>query len=112
MTQQNKVRFNAQNIKAETAKAVLINMPHKSNYDGFCFWVSAKLVRDAGGKGYFKTFSFTDEFEFKLLKFGNGRYNSRDVISEKTITAAEMIESFSSESQIKFLKRIKKTVRF
>ena len=91
-----KCNLNVQNIETETEKAVLIKMPHKSNYDGFKFWHPKKLVREAGGKGYFLTFSFTDEFEFKIFKNGNGRYNQRDIISETVISAAEMAVQFTN----------------
>ena len=88
-----KIQFNAQNIEHETDKATLIKMPHNSDYDGYVFWFPSKLIRDcAKGKGYFKTMSFTDEFEFKLKKMGkNG-----NVLSEVTISSEIMIEQFSN----------------
>lgn len=89
-----KCDLNAQNIKTKTEKAVLISMPHSSKFDGFQFWHPQKLVREVGGRGYFYTFSFTNEFEFKLKKMGQGRYNKFEVIDEKTISADEMIEAF------------------
>ena len=95
MAKWNKIRFNVQNVEAETERSVLINMPHKSKFDGFRFWHPKKLVRDEGQKGWGLSFSFTDEFVFKLVKNGKGRFNSRDVIDEKTITAAEMMEVFA-----------------
>ena len=88
-----KCDLNAQNIKVKTEKAVLITMPHSSKFDGFQFWHPIKLVRRVG-IGYFYTFSFTNEFEFKLKKMGQGRYNRSEVIDEKTISADEMIEAF------------------
>lgn len=33
-----KITVNVQNVEAETGKAVLITMRHKSDYDGFKFW--------------------------------------------------------------------------
>lgn len=96
MAEWHKVQFNVQNIVVDTGKAVLIQMPHKSEYDGFKFWHPSKLVRDAGGKGYFKTFSFTDDFKFKLLKYGKGRYNKYDVIDEIEIDCEEMMNAFKS----------------
>lgn len=58
--------------------------------------IQANSVRDAGGKGYFKTFSFTDDFKFKLLKYGKGRYNKSDVIDEIEIDCEEMMNAFKS----------------
>lgn len=91
-----KIKFNSQNIENETARAVLIKMPNESIYKGYKFWHPSKLVRDEGGKGYFKSFSFTDEFEFKLIKYGNGRYNRYKVIEEKNISVEEMLEQFNT----------------
>lgn len=87
------VRFNAQNIQTETAKAVLINMPHSSEYDGYSFWHPSKLVR-SGSHSYEKTLSYTDDFTFKLKKFGKGKYNKFDVIDELEIGAEEIEEIF------------------
>lgn len=110
-----KVRFNVQNIITETDKAVLIQMPHSSAYDGFKFWHPAKLIRDVGDQGDAKAFSFTDSFKFKLFKNGQGKYNKceiietlyiffhsfdpgkynqREIIDQKEITAKDMIEAF------------------
>ena len=91
MAKWHKVSFNAQNIEHETANAVLINMRHNSAYDGFQFWNPKMLVRV---EGYNLTFSFTDEFEFKLVKHVKGRYNQRDIIDQKTISADEMLEQW------------------
>lgn len=87
------ININRQNIEAQTAKAVLFKMPHKSRYDGFVFWHSAKLVRD-GRHSNAVSIGYTDDFKFKLRKYGNGRYNGNKCIDEKEITAAEFEEAF------------------
>ena len=93
-----KINFNAQNIEAETASSVLIKMENKSQFKDFKFWHSKKLVRCVGGKGYFMTFSFTDEFNFKLFKNGKGRYNAKDKIAEIELSADEMIEAWGQKN--------------
>ena len=87
------VNINTNLIKTETSKSVLINCPHSSKYDGFCFWHSAKLVRN-GRHSAAVSIGYTDDFTFKLKKYGKGKYNSRDVISEVEISVSEFEEMF------------------
>lgn len=87
-----KIIISNNNIETSTEKSVLIKMKHNSNYDGYVFWHPAKLVRS---ENKMKSFSFNETFTFKLKKFGNGKYNKFEVISEKEISASEMIEEWS-----------------
>ena len=97
-----KVTVNVQNIKAETEKAVLIAMPHSSDFDGFEFWHPKKLVRQCKmGKGWIYSMSFTDEFEFKLKKMGQGRYNqseNRPLFKPSCFKCAQFFGRYQRES--------------
>ena len=90
-----KVYFNSQNIEHEAAKATLIKMPNKSEFAGYMFWHPTKLVREEGGKGYHMSFSFTEEFEFTLRKYGQ----NRQVTAEKIIGWDEMLEAFEQVNE-------------
>lgn len=90
-----KVYFNSQNIEHDTAKAVLIKMPNKSEYAGYKFWHPTKLVREEGGRGYHMSFSFTEEFQFTIRKHGQ----NRQVTAEKIIGWDEMLEAFEQVNE-------------
>ena len=90
-----KVYFNSQNIEHETAKAVLVKMPNKSEYAGYKFWHPSKLVREEGGKGYHMSFSFTEGSEFTLRKYGK----NRQITAEEVIGYAEMLEAFEQVNE-------------
>lgn len=86
-----KIEISANNIEASTDKAVLIKMKHNSNFDGFVFWHPKKLVRE---EGKMFTFSFNDEFKFNLKKYGQGKWNSREVVREDSIGANIMLDEW------------------
>lgn len=87
------LQINKNLIKYDTGKAVLIAMPHSSEYDGYKFWHPSKLVRP-GSHAAAVTIGYTDEFVFRLKKYGNGRYNSREVLDEIPLAGDEMAAIF------------------
>lgn len=87
------ININANQVKAETCRSVLINMPHGSDYDGWCFWHPAKLVRE-GRHSAALSLSYTDEFVFRLKKYGHGRYDWNEVLAEKEIGPEELEAAF------------------
>lgn len=87
------ININTNQIKADTGKAVLITMPHNSDYDGYAFWHTSKLIRN-GRHSASVSLGYTDDFTFTLKKYGKGRYNSREVIDEKVIDVEEFENAF------------------
>lgn len=87
-----KITISENNIEASTNKAVLIKMKHNSNFDGFVFWHPKKLVRE---EGKMLTFSFNDEFKFNLKKYGQGKWNCRDVVREENVGANSMLAEWA-----------------
>ena len=76
MSRWKKVQINRQNIQAETARAVLIKMPKNS---GYVFWHPSNLVRE-GKNSNALSLSYTNEFIFRLMKYGSGQYNKYEII--------------------------------
>ena len=89
MMKWNKRAFFKSQIKAETNNAILISCPHNSDYDGYCFWVPASLVKESEQKNIL-TFSYSDDFEFALKKYGNGKFNKYKVIDTITLRGDEI----------------------
>lgn len=87
------IQINIQNIETDTGKATLIKMPNKSKYAEYKFWYPSKLIRN-GKHSYAKSLGYTNDFKFKLKKFGNGKYNQFDVIDEIEISVEEFEEAF------------------
>lgn len=89
------VTANSNLIQAGTAKAMLIKLP-KSDLK---FWHPVKLVRTSGKDGYRMTVSYTDDFTFKAFRTGQGRYNFKDKIEERELSAAEFEKFFNRDEE-------------
>lgn len=87
------ININIQNFEYDSGKATLIKMPNNSDYAGYKFWHSNKLIR-YGNNSYSRSIGYTDEFIFKLKKYGKGKYNGADVIDEIEISVEEFEEAF------------------
>lgn len=83
------ININKNQIEVETAKAVLIKMPHNSNRDGWMFWHPAKLVRE-GRHSAAVSIGYTDEFKFHLKRYGK----NNNVLDEAEIDVEEFEEAF------------------
>lgn len=88
-----RININKNLIKAETAKSVLIAMPHKSTYDGYTFWYPLKLVR-SGKHSAAVSIVYADNFTFNLKKYGKGKYNRNKIIEEIEIDVDKLSSAF------------------
>lgn len=88
----NKIKINKSQIALETAKATLIKLPNQSNYKGKAFWHPSKLVRECReGKGHWYEFSFTDEWEFKIIS------QNKNSDYKKIASSVTMLEIFERQ---------------
>jgi hypothetical protein len=97
-----KINIVENNIEAITNKAYLIKMPNNSNYKGYKFWHTDKLIKK-DGKIY--KLIYNDDFVFKLIKYGAGKYNFKDIVKEVHINSLELEAQF--EQIIESLKSTK-----
>ena len=88
------IEINDSLVKARTAKSVLIAFPRKSQLHGYSFWHPAKLVR-TGRIVNTVSIGYSGEFVFRIKKYGNGKYNKREVISEMEIGIDEFEQAFA-----------------
>lgn len=95
----NNVDINNNNIIKNTGDAFLIKMPNNSEYAGFQFWHPAKCCRPSRING-FTQIGFTDSWKFTLKKMGKGKYNSHDVIEERTVSSAVIEEAFEITTEM------------
>ena len=86
-----KINIVENNIEAITNKAYLIKMPNNSNYKGYKFWHTDKLIKKHG-KIY--KLIYNDDFVFKLMKYGEGKYNFKDIVKEVEIDSLELEAQF------------------
>lgn len=89
------ININSNLIKRETGKAVLIALPHSSGYNGYSFWFPSKLVTK-GKNSSAVSLRYTDDFSFRFVKYGKGRYNRNEVIDEIPIAADEFEAIFET----------------
>lgn len=86
-----KINIVENNIEAITNKAYLIKMPNNSKYKGYKFWHTDKLIKKHGK--IYKVI-YNDDFVFKLMKYGEGKYNFKDIVKEVEIDSLELESQF------------------
>lgn len=87
------INININQIKVETERAMLINCPHNSGYDGYSFWHPSKLIA-IGKHSASAIIIYNEDFKFKLIKYGKGKWNSKNIIDEIEISVEEFEKMF------------------
>lgn len=93
------IKINRQNIKAETGKAILIACPHHSLLNGFRFWHPLSLIR-VGDRLSSVRIRYTDDFVFRLKKYGQGKYNRGELIEERHVGYMDVEEAFGQDGEM------------
>lgn len=84
------ININRNQVKLSTGRALLIAMPHNSDYDGFTFWFPEKLV-DKGRHDEAIRLCIPVSFEFKLRRTSPKTFK---VLAEEELNAYQLVEQF------------------
>lgn len=84
------ININRNQIKYSSGRAILIAMPHKSDYDGFTFWFPEKLV-DEGRHDEAIRLCIPVSFNFNLRRTSPKTYK---VLDEAELNAYQLVEQF------------------
>lgn len=84
------ININRNQIKHSSGRAILIAMPHKSDYDGFTFWFPEKLV-DEGRHDEAIRLCIPASFNFSLRRTSPKTYK---VLAEEELNAYQLVEQF------------------
>lgn len=86
-----KLNINKQNIKVDIGSSSLIAIPNSS----WSMWVSNSLIRNGDYKNTLALI-YKEDFTFRLVKYGKGKYNARTILESKTIGSSELEEMLES----------------
>lgn len=75
----------------QSEKSYKFKLPRHSLYGGYSIWVSKKLILFFEGD---YILLYKDNFTFRIIKYGKGKYNWKDILDEKEISAEELAETF------------------
>ena len=97
------ININRNQVKRSTGRALLIAMPHNSDYDGFTFWFPEKLV-DEGRHDEAIRLCIPVSFEFKLRRTSPKTFK---VLAEEELNAYQLVEQFQNDDTTVFLISLK-----
>ncbi len=85
------LNINKQNIKVKNDKSTLITIPHTR----WSMWVSNSLIRNGDYKNTIALI-YKEDFTFRVVKYGKGKYNARTILESKIIGSYELEEMLES----------------
>lgn len=84
------ININRNQIKYSSGRAILIAMPHKSDYDGYTFWFPERLT-DEGRHDEALRLCIPVNFNFTLRRTSPKTYK---VLDEVELNAYQLVEQF------------------
>jgi len=93
MTEWKNILIHDNQIVYETGSAMLIKCPNNSEYKGYKYWHPSKCIHYTK-RDNILSLGYTDEFVFHLKKYGNGKYNQREIINEIDLDVEEFEEMY------------------
>ena len=84
------ININRNQVELSTGKALLVKMPHNSDYDGFTFWFPQKLVNE-GRHDEALRLVIPVGFSFTLKRISD---KTRAVLDEAELNAYQLVEQF------------------
>ena len=88
MTQWNNVTIPSNLYVCQSEKSYKFKLPRHSLYGGYSIWVSKKLILFFEGD---YILLYKDNFTFRIIKYGKSKYNWKDILDEKEISAEELL---------------------
>lgn len=92
-----KIEINQNQIRGESASSFLIKMPSGSRHEGCVFWHPKKCVFR---KELTYIISFSESWKFSVKKYGKGKHNRNEIISEYALDAGAMLRAFENQTVI------------
>jgi hypothetical protein len=87
------ININTNLIELDNGNSALIKCPSTSSFKGYVFWHPSKCIHD-DRYSFCVSLGYTDDWKFRLIKYGKGKWNKNKKIEEIEITAPVFEEMF------------------
>ena len=95
-----RIKLYPNQIRTTTQTAALIKMPPRSGFAGWVFWHPIKCIHEHDGQ--MTEMVYTEDFVFRLKRYGNQPYNKFTVQEQREITALDLEDAFRLNGDVYF----------